>query len=265
MISAGFKWTLVALAVAAGGGALIGLRLDNARLRRQIAAQERANADASRLRAENQRTQALLAQIRASEAGGRRAVDEEVARLRVEVRELEQRAEQNRAQRLARESADRAAVVTNRDPRAGMMAIEHFANVGQATPAAAWQTLTWAIVNRREDVFAGIFVVSPEGRARAEQLIGDMPEAERAHWTPEKIGRQFFTGALGQTRAMEITVESLQDPERATLRVRVQGKGDAMFEQPMQRGPAGWQVVIGEQPITAVERRLRLIAERAAK
>lgn len=265
MISRGFKWTLFALFVVVGVSAIVVLRLDNARLRNRIAAQQGDNARASRLRAENQRMQQLLARTRADAADGPRAVREEATRLRAEIRELELRAEQARGQIAARETADRAALTSNRDLRAGLVALEHLSHAGQSTPAAAWQTFVWATANRREDLLATMLVVSPEGRARAEQLIGDMPEAERAHWTPEKLGRQFFNGVLGQTKALEIAGEALTDAQHATLRLRLRGRDDATFEQPMQLGPAGWRVVITEQPIAAVQKRLRLIAEREGR
>jgi len=266
MISNGFRTAVLVLLGCVGVAALVVLRLDNRRLRQRITAQQQQSSRAAGLRNENQRTQQMLARSQSDAADGARAIRDDVERLRREVVELEQRAEQTLVQKTGQETADRAALQHNRDPRIGLTAIEHFTNAGQATPSAALQSLIWAASKGDETELARLVVASAAGRAKAAELLATLPPEAAARWTAEKLGLQFYQGILTEVQAMHFTGETLQDAQQAKVEVRLQGnKGEVRLSFQLEGSASGWRVVITEQPIAAVQKRMRVLAEREAK
>jgi hypothetical protein len=262
MISKTFGIGLLVTFVAAAIAATVLLRMNNQRLRAGLAQQEQRREQVARLRDEHQRAQEVVTRARSSVAEGEQAMREEVARVRAEVAALEARATEQRAQQMARNTADETAFATNRDPLRAVTKLEHFQDVGSGSPATALQTFIASALNRDDAKLARMIVVSDSGRARAEQLIATLPEAARAAWTPEKLGLQFFTGVFAEVPAAQIVRERIDGAQQATVELRLYGKVDATVPLPMQLGSNGWQLVVTDKNIAAVQKRMRMLAER---
>ncbi len=263
MISNGFKLTLLGFVVAAGVTATVLFALDNRRLRTQLEQTQRRSAVVTAARDENRRTQELVNRARASEAEGARALGEELVRVRREVAALEKRAEERRAEQLTQGAADAANFANNRDPGKAVARLEYFQDVGAATPRQALQTFIAASLKGDDAKMAGMIVVNQKGREKAEELIRTLPESIRSQWTAEKLGLQFFNGVFAEVPAAHIAGERLDNAQRASVELRLYGKANAKVVQPMQLGPQGWQIVVDDRNIAAVQKKMRLIAERA--
>ena len=57
-----------------------------------------------------------------------------------------------------------------------------WANVGFATPAAALQTLNWAVANRDTNTFANSLTWDAQAKAQAEALFATAPESVRQRY-----------------------------------------------------------------------------------
>jgi hypothetical protein len=262
MTSKPFRIGLLVLGVLTGVAVAVLFHLDNRRLRVRLAQQEQRSEQIARARKEHKRAQDILVRSRASEADGARALHEEVVRARAEVVALEKQAGERRAQQSTQAAADAAAFAANRDPMQAVTKLEYFQEIGAGTPAAALQTFIAASFKGDEAKLARMVVVSESGRLRAEQLIATLPEAARAAWTAEKLGLQFFTGVFAEVPAAQIVGDRMDGARDATVELRLYGKADVKVSQPMQLGPNGWQVVITDKNIAAVQKRMRALAER---
>lgn len=262
MISKGFKLALLGCVVVTGVAVALMFALDNRRLRVQIEQAQRGAATLTTARDENRRMQELLNRARASDAEGARAVRDELARLRSEVAALEKRATEQRAEQVTKGAADAAAFANNRDPEKAVTRLEYFQDVGAATPRGALQTFIAASLKGDDAEMAGMIVVNQKGREKAEELIRTLPEIIRAEWTAEKLGLQFFNGLFAEVPAAQIVGEKMESAQSASVDLRLYGKAQAQMAQPMQLGPRGWQIVISDRNIAAVQKKMRLLAER---
>lgn len=257
MLSRPFRLTLLGLFIAVGIGAIFVVRKDNDRLRRRLSEQRRQDEQSARLQAENQGTKELIAQFQEGESAGARAVQAELVRAREELARLEKgaavAAEQKQAQ-LMREAQELA---SSRDPERGVTRLEHFRNVGQQTPAAAFQTLVWAGLQGDEPALRQLIELTPEARAHADALIARLPEAERATWTPDKIGALFVTALLVDVPALRIGEAKIETDLRAKLTLQLPHDAKQTSQKvPMQRGPQGWRLVIEQRQIEKVRQRI---------
>src|SRR5471030_3141809 len=144
MISKPLKIALVVLLLAVSGGAVAFLHLSNVQMRRRLAALQLRNQAVTRLRVDNAELKSELARTQGDEASATQAIHADVIRLRGEIAEWEKRAAERNQQLTAKAAAESAALDANRDPQKGLTRLEHFRNLGQATPGAAFQTLVWA-------------------------------------------------------------------------------------------------------------------------
>jgi hypothetical protein len=256
MISRGFKIALVVLLAAAGGVSATVLHLENVRLRRHLATAEQNRRQATQLRADNERTRAVLARAAANDAESVRSIQDDLQRLRLEVAALEKSAQARAGAAQALAQGDAQALEQNRDPEVGLMRLEHFRDVGQNTPAAAFQTFVWAAMRGDEARQAGMIVFAGAGRATAEAIVAALPEPDRAKYsTPEKLAALFFADAFTQMPAAHVTSATLTDPQHAVLTVR--GLTPREQKIPLQLGPAGWQIAIPENAGRGLENWVR--------
>ncbi|HEX2853942.1 MAG TPA: hypothetical protein VHO24_11940 [Opitutaceae bacterium] len=258
MLSKPFKLTLLGLFVVLGVGAIVIVRKDNDRLRRRLSEQRQQDALSARLQAENQGTKELIARFQVGESEGARAMQADLVRAREELTRLEKgaavAAEQNQA-RLVRETQELA---NSLDPERGLTRLEHFRNVGQQTPAAAFQTLVWAGLKGDEAALRQLVELTPEARAHAEALVARLPEAERAPWTPDKIGALFVTALLVDLPALRIMEAKFDEAgQRAKLTFQIpEHTKQTSPAVPMRLGPQGWRVLIEERQIEKVRQRI---------
>jgi hypothetical protein len=137
---------------------------------------------------------------------------------------------------------------TNRDPEKAMTRLEYFQNVGQATPAAAMQTLFWAALNGNEAVMAQTIGFDPKTQSRMEEIIASLPEAQREKYgTPEALAALFISKYSLDVSALQFIATEIKDEGNASLTVR----GLLGIDQrlPMHLGPQGWQLLEGVQQV----------------
>jgi hypothetical protein len=250
------KTAALALFAAVVGGIVL-LHLENGRLQRRIEELRGRAKQVASLRERNQHLRELVSRTEAGASDAAEVVRTEVARAKAEVAVLEARAREARERHLAQTAATADALATNRDPAKGLTRLERFANVGQGTPSAALQTLVWAALKGDADTINRSFTLSDAARAKAEALIAALPEDGRAQWTPEKLGAMFFTGFFTEVTAAEVTAETLDAPQRATLKLRVSnGTRENTIPLAMELGANGWQAVVSDRHIDAIRKKM---------
>lgn len=256
MISNGFKLSLLALLLLLGGTASILLHLQNGRLRSRIADARRTPVTTGALQVDNTRLRAAITRAQEDSGSAERAIHEETVRARREVDAAEQRVALRYAGLRAQAASDAESLAANHDPKRGLVRLENFENVGQATPGAAFQTLVWAALKGDDATLARLLLLSPPARSTAEELIATLPEETRQRWTPEKLAALAMTGVVTDVSAAAITEEVLQDAQHATLGLRIPGVEAAKSKLNFQRGVEGWQAVVPPAQIEALRRRM---------
>ena len=257
MISKPLKIAIVVLVVGVSGAAIVFLHLSNAQLRQRLAALQLRNQTVTRLRSDNAELKDTLARAQGDEAVAREAIHADATRARAEIAEWEKRAAERSQQLAAKTTAESAALEANRDPQKGLTRLEHFHNLGQASPDNAFQTLGWAALKGDDATLAQVSIVSAAARAKAEALIAGLPESGRAQWTPEKLAAMFFTGALGEVTAAQVLAEDVKDPQHVALSVRLTGGGkETAIPLLAQLGANGWQIVFDERMLGAVQKKI---------
>jgi hypothetical protein len=241
-LSAPFKSLLVALALVVGGASLTLLHLDNRRLQRRVAEAATRNREVARLHDDNARLDRLLAAQREGADSARARVRQDVEQLRTEIAALERKAEHERAARLAITARETAMLEANRDPRQGPARLEFFQNRGQATPSAAFETLVWAALKGNESTLADVTTLNSATRAKAEQLLAQLPADSRAQWTPQKLGQLWFTGLFTELPSLEILGETLVAADEASLQIRLRDGAEEKLA--LRLTPTGWKVLI---------------------
>jgi hypothetical protein len=168
----------------------------------------------------------------------------ESAKLRAEIAALEKRAEEH----FASQSEATDAPATNRDPEKGMTRLEYFRNAGQATPAAAFQTLVWAAMKGNDRAMAQTIGVADGARQEVQELIATLPESEREKYsTPESVIALFLAKAMVLVSAIQVVDTTQTDASNATITVRGLMGNDQTL--PMRLGATGWQLWEGEKNV----------------
>jgi hypothetical protein len=262
MISRGFKFLLLAITLSAVAAAIVAVKLDNARLRKRLVGAQREQTAAIRLRDDNNRMRTLAAQAETDEQVASAAVHARILQSRDELAHLEKDAAATHARLMQKAAQDAAALENNRDLRNGLVRLEHLTDVGRATPEAALQTLVWAGFKGEDAKLASIIVLSDAVRQEADALLATLPEEARAAWTPQKLAALFFAGFLTEMSAATIQNVTIVDADHATVAVRfTTGSKEAVLPLSLQRGDAGWRVVLPEKAIGAIQRRLQAMAK----
>ena len=232
--------TMLGLAV---GGTCVVVYFDNIRLRQRIAEARNQSRQVARLREDNRQTQQLLGRVQVGESEGAQAIHAEVVRVRSQVEELERKARADYAQVRMQAAQDAENLVSNRDPEKGLVRLEYFKNVGQATPSAAFQTFVWAAMKGEDARLAGMIALDAAAREKGLAVVAALPEEARAKYpTLEKLAALFVAAALTAQPAAQISEVVLQDPQHAVLVVR--GLTDKPQKIPLQLEPQGWQVTV---------------------
>jgi hypothetical protein len=149
-----------------------------------------------------------------------------------------------------------APFTSNRDPTKGPVRVAHFRNVGQATPAAAFQTLIWALANDSEVVMS-LLAISPVGREKLHAMVARMaPEKQARFHPPEKVVGMLLTFDLLKEDGFAIGAASEPDAAGVAMLVVDRARGGRTNAQekkfPLQRGPSGWQMPIPDALIDSI-------------
>ncbi|MSU20679.1 MAG: hypothetical protein EXS30_04710 [Pedosphaera sp.] len=154
------------------------------RLSSEIEVLRQQNLDLTRLSEQSQRERKLEAQ----EFDGLRQEHKELVRLRGQVallRARETELAQVQAENRQLKSDAKKAPVAPEPPKVSALnpsrqPAEAWANVGFATPAAAFQTLSWAMSHRDTNVLAsGLIWADDQNRAKAEAAFAAAPDSFR--------------------------------------------------------------------------------------
>ena len=247
---------LLVLLFAAGAFGLIRLRGHRANLEKELAALQRQQRALAAARQENERLQTVSAQTTRTDPMAIGERQTEVERLRREVTELEQRALNRSEQLKATRAAETSSLATNRNPELGMTRLEHFGNVGRATPRAAFQTLVWAAMKGDDRVLATALAMPEPAREKADALLARLPEdARKKYPTAESLAAIAVAGEMLKGGALELPGETFRDATHAVIQIRTQNSAKEA-RLPMQLGPGGWQFVVPERAIDGMGRRL---------
>lgn len=261
MSSKPFQIVVTILVVGAGVAGLALLHLGNQHLRQRVKDNRRQSERVVQLRAETHETQRLLSQVEGGQADSVRAVRGELARVREEVAALETKAHVSHAKATAQAAIDAEAAASNRDPEKGVMRLENFQNLGQATPSAAFQTLVWAATQGREEQLMRVVGLTSEARAKAEALLANLPPDQRSEWSAERVGAKFLIALLNEVAVLQIMGVTVEDGgSRVQLEVRFPqvSKRETTQRIPMQRSAGGdWQILIAEGQIERVRKNIQ--------
>lgn len=232
---------MVAVAVAA----ILRQRRLNDQFRRELAFIQRVAVERTRLRDENTRLAGIIERQNREE--GAREIAADLERARQNLRALERREEQVVRTKAAGD------IAANRDPEKGMVRLEHFRNMGRATPAAAVQTAIWAAASADFEEVGKTMMLSEAGRVKAQTLLDQQPTETRARFSsPEKLVGVLFAHDFTDEDGFQLVDTTANGAEKAVVRLRrlkhgvVQG-GER--EIPLRRSPNGWQMVVPDRAI----------------
>lgn len=151
--------------------------------------------------------------------------------------------------------------LADRDPEKGPVPVEYFANAGQATPSAAFQTALWAAMNGKEDVLRETLTLDSAGRQKAEELLARLPSDGRAKYpTSESLAALawMWIGENTHGLAVQVMGTTLVDAHHAIVRTRSAATGRESLVS-LQLFPAGWRLVVSEGAIDSFERRISAV------
>jgi hypothetical protein len=235
---------LIAVAVAA----VLSQRGAADRLRREIVAVEKNNREGERLRTENQRLTEFLEQRKRGDPGP--VPPAELERAHQEVAMWERRGEELQRMKAAGD------IGANRDPERGMVRIEHFRNVGRATPAAAFQTTIWAATQADFDEVGKSMALNASGRAKAQAILDKQSAESRARFdSPEKLIGVVFAHQFTKMEGFQIVGSTDAPDGQVAVTARHLANGviqSSEMKIPFQRGPDGWQMVVPDDAIDAI-------------
>lgn len=212
-------------------GAITGLVMqqrDNDALRRGLTEAQNQNGELARLRQQNS---ALTAQLHSAQD---RAA--EFDRLRSDLAALK-----------AQVASPRPTVAPR--PPEEVRLIASLRNVGNATPAAALESLVWAKENLDVSAISRLIVLDGTARSEAEAILAQQPASERAKHgvnTPEDLVAFCLAGIGKPFTGFQVSEQTQRDADHVSVRVVVQlpqeGKGSRQFD--LQHSATGWQWVI---------------------
>ena len=242
---------LIALAALAGWGGLH-LRQNSSRLRDELAGLKQQGRTLESWREENRRMRTLIAQVQRNDADAARAIQADLAEARQEIAELERRAKAASAN----DAGGSVVAEANRDPEKALTRLEYFQNVGQATPAAAFQTLVWAAMKDDEVALRDLCYLDDATRQKAQALLASLPEAAREKYpNPESLIALAVAGELMKGSVLQIEGYTAMDSSTVRLTVRA-GPDGKEAKLPMRQSGDRWQFVVPEKAVDAIRRKM---------
>ena len=246
------KTILIGAVIVAGVSApLIVQHQTNARLREQIEALRSQLSLSLHPQQTNVATDpANLEQLRSNSA--------ELLRLRGEVTSLRHQVatfatnrkdsteQMNALKRSGEEEAGKALLA--KSPEIPLVPAHQWTNVGFTTPAAAFQTLNWAVANHDTNAFAGALVWDAQARARADALFAAAPESVRQRYgTVDGIIFDWWLNNATPIAANRVLSQMDEGPNEATLleqHVYTDGRVRENTVQFQRDDNGGWRQVI---------------------
>lgn len=127
-------------------------------------------------------------------------------------------------------------------------------NAGNATPAAAYESIFWAVTHHDVETLGRLIALSERGKARAAAAFEKVPAPviDGTHiTTPEEMIGYLFTSKMGELSALRIGNEKEKTPDDATVAGALQhpnGQSDAVHLD-FHRGVDGWQWQISDKMV----------------
>jgi hypothetical protein len=247
----------LALLVAVIAAGVVALKRANSTLREKVAGLASMNQQVDALRDENMRLRESLTRFQQESNNAQQVLRTELLKAQGELAAAEKTARERRVQYVEHAVAQ----AENTDPDRGVARLEHFKNVGRATPAAAFQTMVWAVMNREDGLVATALSVTGPAREKADALLNQLPPAERARFpSPESLGILAITEQVLKAEGMVLREFTSQNSGAGVLAIRMPEPGrpentkDGKVQ--MVLGPSGWQVVVPEKAIDEIIRRI---------
>jgi len=165
----------------------------------------------------------------ASELGQLRREHAELVRLRGEVTALRQRVDaapkspeedpnyRIKALKQAAEAAEAKALLA-KSPEIPMVPAHQWANVGFASPSAAFETFNWAVANRDTNAFSNALVWDAQAKVRADTLFAAAPESVRQRYgTVDGVIFDWFLNNSTPVAAGRVLSQVEEGPDEVTL------------------------------------------------
>jgi hypothetical protein len=218
-------------------------------LRRESARMEENIREGNRLRADNLRLAEILAQRKHDQPPP--VPPAEFERAHQELAMWERRANELERTKAAGD------IATNRDPEKGMVRLEHFRNVGRATPAAAIQTAIWAAAQADFDEVGKSMALSATGREKAQAYLNQQSVETRTRFdSPEKLVGVLFAHDFTNADGFQIVGSTTVADGRAVISLRRLQKNGVVRPNdrkvPFEPGADGWKMVVPDQAIDAI-------------
>jgi hypothetical protein len=228
---------------------------DKSKLRRQVAQLGQTERNLVHLHTESAHSRAVVAQFETSSEDGAKAIHADLIRAQVELAALEAKADRSQADASAAPS-----IGASRDPTKAMTKLEFLTDAGRATPAAAFQTFTWAALKGRELEMSACVSLESGAREKAETLLAALSaETRDKYGTPEQLVALFLAHSMLEATAYQVVGSSTADDgDHTTLTVRIRTNGREHETQiPMVRSADAWSVTVSEKQIDAIRNGLK--------
>ncbi len=254
-MSHGFRRALAIIILLGLAGTSAYLHLENVHLRRRLDRQTAASTEAARTRAENHRLRDVITVHARDPHAGVAAARVEAVQIQREISALEESAQVQRVEDEARAAQAAGRLDAQHDPTTGLTRLEHFRNLGQGTPRAAFETLIRAALDGNDAALAKLLTVPAKTLAQADALIARLPAEARAQWSAEKLAALWVTAAATEMSALEITGERFEGSDSAVVTFR--GSQFTSEEKVnLKLTPEGWKITVGSGMIANLEKKL---------
>lgn len=225
-------------------------RENTRRLARELSVRREAVRESQRLRHENARLRDLLA---AADPGRATAqIKTEIAQLQQEIATLELKRPPASSKPRAQPRPPSGESPRKNGAENDAVPIAAHQNLGQATPAAAFQTFVWALAHDDLAALVPLLHLSPVGREQLRKIWSELPAESRARFQqPEQIVMMLLALDVLDEEAFAIVGEKLGPAGERLLRVSRFKHGVMQGEKriPMRQGPGGWQLAIPDKMI----------------
>ncbi|HTZ19906.1 MAG TPA: sigma-70 family RNA polymerase sigma factor [Opitutaceae bacterium] len=129
----------------------------------------------------------------------------------------------------------------------GMISVDLMANAGRATPAAAAQTMVWAMQRGDTKTVASVIDFEPPERAKLEAFIATLPEKVRTDYgTPEELIAMVMSGSPRPIVGVQLLSQTQPDADTEIHSVQLQYQSGEVRQDEIKfrRDADGWKQVV---------------------
>jgi hypothetical protein len=123
-----------------------------------------------------------------------------------------------------------------------------WANVGNASPAAAMQTLNWAMSRHDENIFSSLVAWDADAQAKAEALFAAAPESVRQQFGSVDGVLYAMLSAIPPIAGFAVVSQNLQGDEDTLIEQHQYQDGRVRQNQvTLHHFDDGWRIVFGDE------------------